>query len=606
MAYLWIGFIVLFGMVGGVIADETVDDYPLVDTLRQTPVRAFDPVRFAQEIYGFEGDLTLSDTNNYDLGTIKSFWASNSITLETFLIDAELRAIGDHSLIWVQVGAVMSDEHLSSVVREFDDKIYPESHALWGDVPELEAPIDILYAHNLGNNIAGYFAQRHTYPADVVGKSNERPMFFINLDVYRFHIPSTGATLGHEYQHIIRFYRKPYEDTWLNEGFSTFSEYYLGYDSTWRYVTPLLTYPATQLNTFGLSGGSRLANYSAGFLFVLYFYHQYGLDGIQILNEQPAGGLNGVAQALAILEPSRTLDQFFADWVVANHLFNHDLWGYGDAFPRYISRQPTQLSEPIMIEQPQYSAQYFRFPFKGQTQIQLDSIKYVPLIPTDAPSGNQMLYSNRGDTTSMTLTRTFDLKNVEQATLSFDVWYEIEEFWDYVYLLISTDGGETWDFLSTEQMVSDDPFGNNYSAGYTGYSDGWQRDQIVLDAYTGQTVMIRFQYITDDAVTEHGIAIDNITIPEIDYKTDLETDDGGWLLDGWVWMDNRLPQKMWVQAIFYDRNGDVLDVQRWLYPNDAPITLDYSTTAEQVTLVISPFAPVTTVPAHYHLSLVTE
>ena len=47
--------------------------------------------------------------------------------------------------------------------------------------------------------------------------------------------------------------------------------------------------------------------------------------------------------------------------------------------------------------------------------------------------------SNRGDSISTTLTRTFDLSSIETATLRLNIWFDVEYQWDYGYVQISTD-----------------------------------------------------------------------------------------------------------------------------------------------------------------------
>lgn len=597
---LWIWVVVCIGMIGWVTADESEPDYPLVETLRQTAVSVFDPALFAQQRFGVVVDQTFTPSIDHPLGARETFWASNDDG--SFLVEAELRAIGEQSLIWVEVGARISDDHLREVAREFDQNIYHQSHALWGDVEALQAPIVILYAHDLGANVLAYFTQRHTYPAQVLAMSNERPMFFINLDGYFEDIDEIGATLGHEYQHMIGFYRNPYQDTWLNEGFSTFSEYYLGYDSPQRYLQPWMLKPNTQLNSFG-TVSSRFTHYSASYLFVLYVYQRYGVTGIQTLYHQPARGMEGVAEMLAVIDPETTADQFFADWMIANYLFNHETWGYGEGFPPRPFIRVEALNAPIERTQPQYSAQYFSLFPEGDVMIALTLSESVRLIPIDASSGEKMWYGNRGDISTMTLTRAFDLREVASATLYFDLWHQIEPAWDYAYLLVSDDAGQTWDMVQSAWMSVDDPYGNNYGSGWTGDSAGWRREKVVLDDYIGAEILVRFQYITDDAINDHGIAIDELMVPELDYHADLEADAGGWVADGWVWMDNRLPQKVWVQAIRYDAEQTVIDVERWLYPDDGEIILRDDGRTAQVIVVVSPFAPMTTIPATYRLSV---
>jgi immune inhibitor A len=599
MMRLWVCLMIAWGMMSGASADEGDSDYPLVDLLEQTTISVFDPVLFAQQTRDFD-PVTLDGWGfvpSEEVGAVRSFWVLDSDGI--FSIEAELRMIGQHILIWVEVGADMDERHLVDVADAFDEIIYPVAHQLWGDVPELEAPIYVLFANNLINFVSGYFSHQNLYPAEIVPTSNEYPMFVINLDFYTHSIDFLVPLLGHEYQHLINFYRNPQQDAWLNEGFSTFFEDYLGYNPSRRLVPPFFAQPNRQLNT---PNTDQVTTYSTGFLFLSYFYQRYGLEGIQALYQQI--GLGGVTDALQQLEPNTqiSLDDFFADWVIANYLYDDEIWGYEIDFPPRVFFRVHPLYSASEYTIPQYSAQYFNLTLDGTTKIQVEFDHSVPLIPTSAPSGDYLWHSNMADRSTTTLTRWFDLSDVDNATLSFDVWYDIEAFRDYAYLLISTDEGLTWDFLQTDHMTAENPYGNGYGVGWTGSSEGWQSDHIRLDDYSGQRVMIRFQYVTDDAIQGYGLAIDNIAVPEIGYSTDLEDDGGDWVADGWLWMDNRLPQKAWIQAILQDSAGKVIAVERWLYPEDEVIILNRGEVASKVTVVVSPFAPVTTIPATYRLN----
>jgi hypothetical protein len=63
-----------------------------------------------------------------------------------------------------------------------------------------------------------------------------------------------------------------------------------------------------------------------------------------------------------------------------------------------------------------------------------------------------------------------------------------------------------------------------------------------LSRYAGRSVMIRFEYITDPAVNGEGLLLDDLAIRAMDYFTDFEADEGGWQPDGFVRIQNTLPQ----------------------------------------------------------------
>jgi hypothetical protein len=149
--------------------------------------------------------------------------------------------------------------------------------------------------------------------------------------------------------------------------------------------------------------------------------------------------------------------------------------------------------------------------------------------------------------------------------LSFWLWHAIEKDWDYGYVMVSTDGGTTWTSLATQDSVEAGGHNNPYGPAYTSESGGdgppqnavWEQESLDLTPYAGKQITLRFEYVTDDATNEPGMLIDDISIPEINYSTDLEKDDGGWSADGWVRIDNALPQRYLVQMVQMGENDQV-------------------------------------------------
>jgi immune inhibitor A len=242
------------------------------------------------------------------------------------------------------------------------------------------------------------------------------------------------------------------------------------------------------------------------------------------------------------------------------------------------------------------------FRFAGSTQ--------VGLVNAQANSGRYLWWSNRGDDSDMTLTQAFDLSAVGQATLEFWVWYDIEADWDYAYVEISTDGGQTWQILTTPSCVVTNPNGNSFGCAYTNVSGGqampeWVHQQVDLSAYVGQEVLIRFEYVTDDAINRPGFALDDVAIPEIGYASDFEADGGGWAPAGFVRHANVLPQRWLVQLVLFGPETTVRRLElgqdqmgEWVVP--------LSGDADRAILAISGLAPVTTEVASYSYAIAAE
>lgn len=591
------------------------DDYPTVDALENTDIPPADPVELAARFRGL--DVLPPPPESVaprQVGEQQTFWIIDSAADSESQINATLQVVGEHIYMWVEDGAPVSNSDLQALADAFDNHIYDEVRALWGSEasPGIDGDPRIygLFAYNLGTGTLAYFANRHTYPAAVYPTSNEHEMFFFNLDASgtnNLDTPLMESTIAHEFQHMIRANIQQNEDVWVNEGFSTFTELYL-YNSA-SFVFDFLTRPGTQLNSWS-QDGDVLPHYGAAVMFITYFYERYGLEAVRAVSENPAKGLEAFDAVLSQLgEPG--VNEFFADWVLANYLMNPDaadgrygyqvLEGFKISQPlEVVGAYPHQADETIN----QYAADYYvaaNLEDKTQLTVSLSAPDTVNLLPTDAPSGDWVWYSNRGDLSDMTLTRAFDLSGVSSATLHYNVWHDTERVWDYGYVLVSDDDGETWDFLESPNMTESDQSGIVFGPGYNGASDGWIAERISLNAYAGKPILVRFELLNDEAIAQPGLAIDDVQIPEIGYSSDFEADDGGWQAAGWIRTDNRLPQQVWVQAVHFI--GESLEVTRWLAPSAGKWTMQLDPNVSEVLIAVSPFAPVTTVALEYTLKI---
>lgn len=95
-------------------------------------------------------------------------------------------------------------------------------------------------------------------------------------------------------------------------------------------------------------------------------------------------------------------------------------------------------------------------------------------------------------------------------SLRFAIWYDIETDWDYFYVQVSVDGGETWANLANDLTTNTDPNGSNLGNGITGSSGAWVETAFDLQPYSGQEIDIRLQYVTDQFVLEEGVYLDDI------------------------------------------------------------------------------------------------
>ena len=231
----------------------------------------------------------------------------------------------------------------------------------------------------------------------------------------------------------------------------------------------------------------------------------------------------------------------------------------------------------------------------------------VAQVGTECWSGRYCWWGGNGDSIDTTLDREFNLSGVDAATLEFMVWYEIEEEWDYAYASVSMDGGATWVTLDGEHTTREDPLGANYGAGLTGNSGGnsatWVQERMDMSDYAGEeSVLLRFEYITDDGVNLDGILIDDIAIPEIGFADDAETD-GDWRANGFHRIDNSLPQAFVIRVIEFGKDGSV-SVRRM---NAGKFSIeDFGESLDYAAIVIAPITHTTYQPATYSLRITTQ
>jgi len=546
---------------------------------------------------------------SYQVGDREVFWVSNLDAGETFTVTAVLGHISPHLCLWVEEAAAVEAEALARSAAEWEERIYPTNRRYFGEErsPGVDGDprLHVLCATFTG--AAGYFSTADAYPATVNPYSNQRDMFYLNL---RYKTPGTDgfhSTLAHEFQHMIHWHADPNEEVWLSEGCAQLAEVLNGHVES--VGSGYLAQPDTQLTTWAITGEGEGPYYDASYLFVAYLAERFGPDLLREVVQHPANGAAGIDAVLAARGLALTFEDLYADWAIANALDDPALaegrYGYAGLDPRNLAAVAVRdYPATLAGEVRPYGVDYVElYAAQGELRLDFTGAITVPIVANQAHSGRYQWWANRGSLGAMTLTREFDLRDVAAATLRYWTWYDIEPDWDYAYLLASTDGGERWDILRTPRSVDTNPCGESYGPAYTGASGGWVEEAIDLAAYAGRRVAIRFAYITDDAVNHDGFCLDDLRIPEVGYAHDAESDDGGWVAEGFVRIDNALPQRFLAQLITL---GDETRVRRLELGADnraAWTVAGFGQEVERAVLVLSGLTPYTTQPAAYTLAL---
>ena len=464
-------------------------------------------------------------------------------------ITATARQVTDRAYFFVEDGVQVNSATLQRIGRDFEAEVYPRVTAAFGKEPspgtDADPRISIVHAGLSG--AAGYVTSADSYPRAAVGRSNEREAIYLDASL----LGSPGATynsiLAHELQHLVHLKADRGEESWVNEGLSQVAAELLGAGASG--TAAFLAEADTQLNDWPVDGPG--IHYQESQLFFRYLLDRFGgRENASALVAETGDGVAGVDAYLRGF--STTFEDVFADWVVANYL---------DAASGAYAHEGVDLAPPTADpvgpggsdgSVHQFAADYLSvdppaggavFAFDGSDQVGVGI----------EPSAGPFWWSNAGDDIDSRLTREFDLSALTSATLRFRVSFETEIGWDYGYVAASADGGKTWQALPGAQTSDYDPVGMAYGPGYTGDSAGWLDEEIDLTPFAGSKVLLRFEYISDDAAHGRGFAVDGISIPELGFSDGADAAGGG-QAEGFQRIEKPLAQRFVVQVI---EGGDV-------------------------------------------------
>jgi hypothetical protein len=163
-------------------------------------------------------------------------------------------------------------------------------------------------------------------------------------------------------------------------------------------------------------------------------------------------------------------------------------------------------------------------------------------------------------------------------------------------LELSVDGGGTWTIVETPYTSPQNPVGTGFGPGYTGDSAGWIDEAVDLTSYVGRQVLLRFQYVTDDAINGSGVCLRGLSVPEISLS-ELSND---WLAAGFIHTNNLVKQDYIVQIVEGMKQAKVtrmaLDEN-----NSGELAVVGPKDQEQLVVVVAALAPKTRQPANYTL-----
>jgi hypothetical protein len=305
-----------------------------------------------------------------------------------------------------------------------------------------------------------------------------------------------------------------------------------------------------------------------------------------------------------------TTEDLVLDWGLANLLqLDSGPYAYADG-KDLLQPSATEIDGRCKEDITEHTVSQYGFDF---VRIQCDKaviLEFVGgqsarLLPAEAHSEEYFFWSNRGDLVDSRLTRQFDFTEIAgPLTLQFWTWYDLEKASDFVYLLASEDG-QRWSFLETTSgSPAGDGVGMQLGFGFSGINrrQEWSRQTVDLSQFAGKRVTLRFEYVTDTSRTGEGFLIDDLSIVETNYWADFEDGPNGWESEGFVRINNLIPQHFRVSLV---RSGNPVAIEH-LTP-DASNRVELSLDAgEEVVLAVMGATRHTRQPASYSLGLTPQ
>lgn len=535
------------------------------------------------------------------------FWVADPATGGRRSIEARLRIQGDHVEMWVEEGLWHDIRQLNSaaerVETEFLTRLRAAFDVEWTPGMGGDRRVSVLHATGLGDDVPGYASGLDWYPSQVHPWSNEMELITVNLDVVDVGSPAYEGLLTRGLVHLICQRRDRNEEAWVREGLADLGAALVGVDAEALWEAYL-----EQTNVSMRSWEDAMAQRGAAFLLMSYVHQRFGDEAIRTLTQEEANGIRGFEAMLSEVDAGVGFDELLAEWLVATYLDSETAadggeYGYAALDVSRPKALDVAVGRPVTVERSvhQLGAQYIVLQGDEDLQIAFQAEERTPLWGDELGVDEAVWWSNRADESRALLTGRADLRGVEKPVLGYRAWYDIEERYDYAVLELSPDEGRSWHTVRTPSGTDANPYLNSPGWGYTGRSDGWIREEIDLADYAGETLLVRFSYLTDSTMTGEGFVLQEVAVWVSDGgKNDVEKI-VGWDAEGFVLTDGWVAQEYLAVLILV---GDETKVERLPIGEDgrARWTLPLGDGGvDEAVLVLSAVAPVTLQPARYQL-----
>ncbi|MHB9288669.1 peptidase M6 [Halobacteriales archaeon Cl-PHB] len=502
-----------------------------------------------------------SDEDPALVGTSKLYLGSDQSSY--YFKEFRLVSIGDNVEVWVATDMTwpagdsrpdptITEQQAETMAQEFDEEMYPVESDVFG-TPDNRTGTDALLSqlgvvpenyYETGNdsdrtvllvdNVRDENYYDEDYPLYIAGFYSPTIQTYtdrnvITVDSYDWNAVQDGGltgyegTVAHELQHLIHADLDGDETSWVNEGMSDYAEVITGYGVPEGHLTAYEQSPSNELTNWEDQGAINvLADYGMAFTWTMYLEDQYGQGFISNLAKDEANGIAGVENTLNETGAKRDFYDLFGDFstaVVTDGMHPpKDAYDFGNLDVDVNTSVDTGTAG---VYGPAY--QTIDTGDKGPiTDVSVSGVDYVGTswtTATDPVTGQgDVLYSGNGNLLNRHAIVEANLTGVEDPTLTFESYQRIESDWDYGFVQVSTDGGDTWQSLSNANTdnspnPSAHPLVKENVPGLTGDTTGWESQSFDLSQFEGEgEVLVSFRYVTDWAFVEDGWWVKNVSV----------------------------------------------------------------------------------------------
>jgi hypothetical protein len=282
---------------------------------------------------------TMNTPYSWSFTTITGFWAFNFVNDSYYLVSAIKAGEGNHCIVYIEQGQSVDPAVINSIMNQFDNTIYPDETSTFGSEPNpgidgnskifiLLLDIEDGYSSNpyLGY-VAGYFDPMNEDDTSVSPYSNQKEIFFMDINPG---VPGDSTfirTLAHEFQHMISWNEKTnilgvLEDTWLDEAMSEIAPVVCGYGPDYEEVYSYELIPWDSL----IGWDSQSYDYATAYMWAQYMKDRVtntdasGHGVFWNIDHTSSVGINAVNSALSTVGYGKDFTDVFRDWSIANYL----------------------------------------------------------------------------------------------------------------------------------------------------------------------------------------------------------------------------------------------------------------------------------------------